>query len=163
MRAIFELRYDGWDAAGTSVSEVKRFTVDAGHQLDQIDSTFEFTGPASLLVAVGLNKTPADKGQDAKIAVTQERTDGTLLQWVQQATKGNFGTAVVLPSASGFAEDALNNLVLAKVEPGKPLRYWVGAAWDRAGKITSADAWRTYVKAEAERLRHPVRVKWSGS
>jgi hypothetical protein len=159
IRAIFELRYDGWDAAGTKVAEVKRFTVDAGHQLDQIDSTFEFTGPAFLSVAVGLNKTPADKNQDAKVAVTQERSDGALLQWVQQANKGNFGTAVVAPSSTGFAEDALNNLVLAKVEPGKPLRYWVGAAWDRAGRITSSDAWKAYVKAEAERIRHPVKVK----
>ena len=30
IRAIFELSYDAWDAAGAKVSEVKRFTVDAG-------------------------------------------------------------------------------------------------------------------------------------
>jgi len=158
VRAVFELRYDAWDVAGTKVAETKRFTVDAGHQLDQVDSTFEFAGPASLVVAVGLNRTPADKDQAAKVAVTQDPASGALLQWVQQNTKGNFGTAVVLPSATGFAQDALNELVLAKVEPGKPLRYWVGGAWDRAGRITSGDAWRAYVKAEAERVRHPVKI-----
>jgi hypothetical protein len=158
IRAVFELTYDAWDAAGVKVSEVKRFTVDAGHQLDQIDSTFTFAGPAQLTVAVGLNRTPSDKNENAKVARAQDGNAASLLQWVQQSTKGNFGTAIVLPGASGFAEDKLNNLVLAHVEPGKPLRYWVGAAWDRAGQITSQDAWAAYVKAEAERVKHPVKV-----
>ncbi len=46
IRAIFELSYDSWDAGGVKVSEVKRFTVDAGHYLDQIDSTFNPGSPA---------------------------------------------------------------------------------------------------------------------
>jgi hypothetical protein len=158
VRAVFELTYDAWDAAGTKVTEVKRFTVDAGHQLDRIDSTFTFAGPAALTVAVGLNKTPADKKQEARIALVRDDAGHALLQWVEQATNGAFGTAIILPAASGFAEDALNDLVLARVESGKPLRYWVGAAWDRAGRITSKSAWQAYVAAEARRIAHPVQI-----
>jgi hypothetical protein len=158
VRAVFELSYDTWDAAGTKVAEVKRFTVDAGHQLDQIDSTFTFAGPDALTVAVGLNKTPADKKQAARIALVRDDADHALLQWVEQATNGAFGTAIVLPASTGYAEDALNDLVLAKVASGQPLRYWVGAAWDRAGRITSKAAWQAYVAAEARRIAHPVRV-----
>ncbi|MGX4642653.1 DUF4861 domain-containing protein [Massilia sp. SYSU DXS3249] len=158
VRAVFELTYEGWDAGGTQVTEVKRFTVDAGHQLDQIDSTFTFSGPREITVAVGLNKTPSDKKQDPTIAVAKNERDPSLLQWVQQATNGAMGTAVVLPSASGFAEDALNHLVLAKVESGKPLRYYAGAAWDRAGHITSQQAWTAYVAQAAARAKSPVRV-----
>ena len=45
IRAVFELTYAPWDAgAGVQVSETKRFTVDAGHNLDQIDSTFAIAG-----------------------------------------------------------------------------------------------------------------------
>ena len=40
IRAIFELTYDTWAANGVYVTEVKRFTVDAGHNLDLIESTF---------------------------------------------------------------------------------------------------------------------------
>ena len=40
VRAVFELTYDAWDAGGVKVTETKRFTVDAGHNLDQIESTF---------------------------------------------------------------------------------------------------------------------------
>ncbi|WP_322400839.1 DUF4861 family protein [Massilia luteola] len=158
VRAVFELAYDAWDAAGTRVTEVKRFTVDAGHQLDRIDSTFTFAGPSALTVAVGLNKTPADKKQAARVALVRDDADHALLQWVEQATNGAFGTAVVLPASTGYAEDAMNDLVLARVESGKPLRYWVGAAWDRAGRITSKAAWQAYVAAEARRIAHPVHV-----
>jgi hypothetical protein len=158
VRAVFELTYDAWDAAGTKVAEVKRFTVDAGHQLDRIDSTFTFAGPAALTVGVGLNKTPADKKQSPRIALVRDDADHALLQWVEQATNGAFGTAILLPASTGYAEDALNDLVLAKVESGQPLRYWVGAAWDRAGRITSKGAWQAYVAAEARRIAHPVRI-----
>ncbi|MDB5749003.1 MAG: hypothetical protein JWP72_3851 [Massilia sp.] len=158
VRAVFELTYDGWDAGGTRVTEVKRFTVDAGHQLDQIDSTFTFTGPRQITVAVGLNKSPSDKNQAPTIAVAKNERDPSLLQWVQQASNGAMGTAIVLPSSTGFAEDALNHLILAKVESGKPLRYYAGAAWDRAGHIVSQEAWTAYVTQAAARAKNPVKV-----
>jgi hypothetical protein len=158
VRAVFELTYDAWDAGGTKVTEVKRFTVDAGHQLDQIDSTFTFAGPKQLTVAIGLNKTPSDKKQDPQIAVVKNERDPSLLQWAQQKSNGSIGMAIVLPGATGFAEDALNHLVLAKVESGKPLRYYAGGAWDRAGHIVSQEAWTAYVAQAAARAKSPIRV-----
>ena len=158
VRAVFELSYDAWDAGGTKVTEVKRFTVDAGHQLDQIESTFTFAGPKQLTVAVGLNKTPSDKKQEPQIAVVKNERDPSLLQWVQQKSNGAIGMAIVLPGATGFADDALNHLVLAQVESGKPLRYYAGAAWDRAGHIVAQEAWTAYVAQAAARAKNPVRV-----
>ncbi|AWL07408.1 DUF4861 family protein [Massilia oculi] len=158
IRAVFELHYAPWDAGGRQVSEVKRFTVDAGHWLDRIDSTFTTTAgdTAPLTVAVGLNKTPSDKGQDAKIGVG--RDGKVLLQWVEQKTNDAFGTAIVLPGAEGFAQDPLNELVLAKAMPGKPLRYYAGAAWSRAGEITSRAQWERQAQDIAARDASPVRV-----
>jgi hypothetical protein len=99
VRAIFELAYDGWDAAGTQVSEVKRFTVDAGHYFDRIDSTFRFAGGQPLQAAAGLNKAPADKGEDGKSTITEDAAHKALVQWVAQKKSGDFGVAVILPSA----------------------------------------------------------------
>jgi hypothetical protein len=158
IRAIFELSYDGWDAGGTKVSEVKRFTVDAGHYLDQIDSTFTFAGPAKVTAAVGLGKAPWDKNQTAKTALSQTPADGTLVLWIDQSTNGGMGTAVVLPTATGFADDALNHLALAPATSGTPVRYLVGAAWSGAGEITSADAWKATVSAAALRFKNPLKV-----
>jgi hypothetical protein len=158
VRTVFELSYDSWDAAGTKVSETKRFTVDAGHYLDQIDATFTFTGAQPITVAMGLNKAPGDKGQDAKVALTRAADGRYQMQWIEQASNGAFGTAVVAPEATGFAEDAFNHLILTKAASGKPVRYLAGGAWSRAGEITTSAQWQAYVAAAAQRLAHPVKV-----
>jgi len=156
VRAIFELHYAAWDAAGKQVSEIKRFTVDAGQQLDRIDSTFTYEGVDPITVAVGLNKNPSDKNQDPNVTTKREGT--VLLQWVEQKSNDAFGTAVVVPGAEGFTQDQLNDLVLARASSGKPLRYYAGGAWSRAGEITSLAQWQKYTQDVAARAGNPVRV-----
>jgi hypothetical protein len=160
VRAVFELSYDGWDAAGTKVTEVKRFTTDAGHYFDRIDSSFGFSGAPQLTAAVGLNRHPSDKGQEVKVDVVEDAADKALVQWVTQKSLGDFGVAVIVPGAAtpAFAGDKNNALVLAPVVSGQPLRYYVGAAWTRAGEIKSQQEWQHYVAEEAARLRAPVSV-----
>lgn len=162
VRAIFELGYDAWDAAGRKVAETKRFTVDAGHNLDLIESTFTTSdgSTAQLTVGVGLNKTPADKGQDAKVDLTASAEDASMTQWVAQKTNGELGTAVVLRPEDfvSFTADERNQLALAKATPGQPLRYLAGAGWSKAGEFTSQETWNAYVAACAARLRSPVKV-----
>ncbi|MBC7369355.1 MAG: DUF4861 family protein, partial [Undibacterium sp.] len=162
VRTVFELTYEAWDVAGAKVSEVKRFTVDAGHNLDQIDSIFTVTGGASpeITVAIGLNKTPADKGQEAVIALTPNSADGSLTQWVGQKTNGELGTAIIVPAGSfkGFAEDGRNQLVLAKASSDQPLRYYAGAGWSKAGEFKTQADWNAYVAACALRAASPIKV-----
>jgi hypothetical protein len=159
VRAIFELTYDTWAANGIYYSEVKRFFVDAGHNLDRIESTFTAeTGPKEFTVAVGLNKNPADRGQEPQIAVTNGAS--SIAQWVAQKSNGELGTAIVVhpDSFEGFAEDDRNLLALAKVKSGVPIAYLAGAGWSKAGEFTSQAAWDAYVANEAARLASPVRV-----
>jgi len=162
VRTVFEVTYDPCTVDGLTVAETKRFTVDAGHNLDLIESTFAVvSGPArEFTVGVGLNKTPTDAGQEPKIDFTPVPADGALLQWVVQKTHGNLATAVVVADGAfhGYAEDARNRLVLAQVKPGEPLRYLAGAGWSEAGEFTTEQAWREYVAACAARLRAPVTV-----
>ncbi len=159
IRAIFELTYEAWPAAGLMVSEVKRFTVDAGHNLDQIESTFTVTGAKEITVGIGLNKTPTDKGQEPQITVTPNPADGSLTQWVVQKTNGSLGTAVIVPAGFlGLAEDERNHLLLAKVATGQPLRYYAGAGWSKAGEFSTPQAWHDYVAAWAARAAWPVQI-----
>lgn len=161
IRAIFELAYEPWDANGVKVAEVKRFTVDAGHNLDQIESTFTVVeGSAKeLTVAIGLNKKPGDKNQDAKVELTSVAAQGSIAQWVAQKTNGQLGTAVIVPASfAGFAADESNELVLAKATPGQPLRYFAGAGWSKAGEFTTKAAWDAYVADCAVRAKSPLKV-----
>ena len=163
LRAIFELTYDTWAANGFFVSETKRFIVDAGHQLDRIESTFAATGNRKeFTVGVGLHKNPADRGQEARIEVARQEADGSLVQWVMQKSNDQLGTAVIVPAGfTGFAEDERNLLALARAEPGRPLVHYAGAAWSRAGEITTPEAWNAYVAAFAQRVRAPVKISLS--
>jgi hypothetical protein len=161
VRAIFELTYDTWAANGIYVAEVKRFTVDAGHNLDLIESTFSATGNTKgLTVGIGLHKNPADRGQEPQIALTPQPADGSLTQWIVQKTNGALGTAIVVASDAfqGFAEDDRNQLILAKAQVGQPLRYYAGAGWDRSGQFASREEWERYVAAHVARVRAPVKV-----
>ena len=160
VRAIFELTYDAWDANGVKVSEVKRFIVDGGHNLDQMESTYTFEGPKELTVAIGLNKNSGDRGQESKAEVAKNQAEGWLTQWEVQKTNGAIGEGIVVPGAElqGFAEDELNQLVIAKVVSGQPLRYYIGAGWSKSGQFSSAQEWSAYVANAAARARSPVKV-----
>jgi len=163
IRAVFELSYDTWMANGVMVSEVKRFTVDAGHNLDRIESTFQITGAKEAVVAIGLNKNPADRGQEPVIESKTVAPSGALTQWIAQKTNGSLGTGVIVPGAEfvGFAEDDRNLLVLAKVTSGQALRYYAGAGWSKAGEFTDYAKWQTYIENLAARARAPVSVTLS--
>ncbi len=162
VRTIFEVSYDAWDASGLKVSETKRFTVDAGHNLDQIDSTFTVLAGQNpeLRIGIGLTKKSTDKKLQPEPTLVTKNSEGALSLWVEEKTNGSLGTAVIVPgdSFAGFAEDELNQLVLAKAASGKPLRYYAGAAWSRAGDFTTRKAWDDYVAGWALRLRNPIKV-----
>lgn len=160
IRAIFELTYDTWTAGGSIVSEVKRFTVDAGHNLDQIESTFTaWVGPKNFTIAIGLNKNSGDRGQDAVATLARDQAAGWLTQWEVQKTNGSLGEAIIVPAGlEGFTEDSVNQLVLAKVSSGQPLRYYVGAGWSLAGEFTTPESWNAYVADCAARARSPLKV-----
>jgi pectinesterase len=162
VRSVFELFYDTWDANGVKVTETKRFAVDAGHYFDQVDSTFVFEGGSKeLTVGIGINKNSGDKGQDAKAELTKNQEQGWFAQWEVQKTNGSIGEAIIVPAAlKGFTEDSANQLVLANVVSGQPLRYYVGAGWSKAGDFNTKDDWNAYVAACAARAASPIKVSF---
>ena len=152
IRVMFELVYEPFDANGTQVSEVVRISLDAGSQLNHFENYYRASGP--LAVAVGLKKV-----KDEMKDFNAER--GWLTSW-QTVDKnlGMQGLAVIVNpgDVDKQAEDARNNLLVMKSKSASPVSYWAGFAWDRAGAITSADAWKKYVDEFAERLRSPIQV-----
>jgi hypothetical protein len=166
VRVIFELTYEPWDAAGrvNRVSENKRITMDAGHNLDQVESTFNFetesSGSSKPTVAIGIAK--HTKGI-ASAEPTQNEKGGWFSFWEEFTKDGQLGTGVVLPAdtLTGFAEDELNHLVLTKAKSGEPLRYYVGAGWDRSGDFPDKASWEKYLSDFAARLKSPLKISVS--
>ena len=81
------------------------------------------------------------------------------MQWVRQRSAGDFGTAVILPGAEGYAADPGNELILTTAKPGQPLRYYLGAGVDWSGEFPTAQAWQAYVEAYRQRVASPIRVE----
>ncbi|HUL55283.1 MAG TPA: DUF4861 family protein [Opitutaceae bacterium] len=164
IRAVFELTYEPWDAGrGITVSETKRFTVDAGHNLDEIESTFVVAPPpgadADLTIAIGLTRHP--KQAAAKAAQDDAGAWMSLWEDFENPMSGRLGTGVVLaPGArfAGWAETPSDRLMLARVKPGETLRYRAGAGWVASGDFASPDDWNAYLAACARRLASPIRI-----
>ena len=156
LRAVFELTYDTWDASGVKVSEVKRFTVDAGRNFHQVESTFSSSGNEPLMVAIGVTKHKPNKQ-----AVSSDAAAGWLSLWEEYPKDGQLGTAVILEGAKAeFAEDAANHLVVTKATPGQPVRYCVGAGWDRSGDFPSKESWDNYVTTFVQRRASPLKLSY---
>ena len=151
---LFELVYEPFDVDGVKVSEVVRISLDAGSQLDHFQTSLT-TQPANkeLALAVGIKKA---KDQQKEFNAGH----GWLAIWEpSEKNQGMQGlTAIVDPRAfDKQAEDTRNNLVVLKPAAGKT-SYWAGFAWDRAGKITSAAAWKKYVDDFAQGVLAPIEV-----
>jgi hypothetical protein len=155
IRVMFELVYEPFDVNGVKVSQVLRVSLDAGSQLNRFRASYQApAGGESLALAIGLKKVKEEQKE-----FNQARGWLTIWEPVEK-NLGMQGLAVVVePSAVDMAgEDKLNHLVILKPGVATPITYWAGFAWDRAGQITSAESWKSYVDQFAEKLRSPIDV-----
>ena len=162
IRADFVLDYAPWPAAGVTVRESKRITLDAGARLNHMRSTFAFEGATTLTVAAGIAM-HAD-------AVLHQPDEGIASVWdtPQLASAGHIGTAMVMPTEvlPRFAtmpmegQTAGDALFLFDVHSGDSVDYFAGSAWSQGGTPTQADFDRDLSNTR-ERLEHPVVVGWT--
>jgi len=153
IRVMFELVYEPFDVNGVKVSQVLRVSLDAGSQLNHFQVAYQ-PSSESLATAIGLKKVKEEQKHF-------NAEHGWLTIW--EPVEKNLGMqglgVIVEPRAfDKVVEDKLNNLLVLKPGTGGPVSYWAGFAWDRAGKITSAESWRAYVDQFSERLRSPIDV-----
>jgi hypothetical protein len=171
IRAEFGLWYNAWDAGnGVTVAEYKHYIMDAGHYLDQVESTFTITGADEVTIGIGLTEHTA-RSDNAQVFPANNEKDAWESVWENYRANGQFGTGLVLsPDAkfAGFAKSQKNSpastglrpddLMLVKVKNGETIRFYAGAAWENLGNVKTADQWSAYLAAEAARLRAPVKV-----
>jgi hypothetical protein len=155
IRVMFELDYDAFDVNGEQVAETMRISLDAGSQMDHYSVFFgENTDKnVPLTAAVGLKKVKGEQIIDA--------TNGVLTIWEpMEKNRGMQGVAAIVDPKKFVkqAEDKLNDLLLVNAGPDNSINYWAGFAWDKAGKITTADDWKKYVADFAQGVQSPIEV-----
>ena len=183
IRSEFELTYEAWDAGnGRKVSEVKRYSIDAGSWLTRAENTFSSEDKSPLTIGIGLAERACPTNRDEFIA--HDQTEGWMSYWQpEDKPKGVTAVAIVLPKGSvqEFTNDdpnmpdskkhaavpqpthegyppIRNLLAISPAEVGKPFEYYFGACWDRSGDFTNHVQWENYVKRFAERRDQPLQV-----
>jgi hypothetical protein len=154
IRVLFELTYEPFEVDGVKVSETKRISLDAGQNLDHFRSIYKPEKPMTLTTAIGLKKVRGER-------IDLNAEHGWLAKWEQmEKNAGEQGLAVIVDPKLFVkqTEDERNLLVLAKVPQDNVASYWAGFCWDKAGRYTDEQAWKTYVDQFAQGLLSPIAV-----
>ncbi|NYE63189.1 rhamnogalacturonyl hydrolase YesR [Duganella sp. 1224] len=155
LRSIFELTYADWDAGnGRKVSEVKRFSIDAGSNMTRVETRFKASGAGPLTVGVGIVQ------RDGEGHYTANGEQHLTSYWQPpHGDDGSIGCGVILPAgADKFDVIDQQQLTIANAEPGQPFVYYFGAGWSKSGDFADADAWDGYVYRYAQKLKLPLKV-----
>ncbi len=183
IRSEFELTYDAWDAGnGRMVSEVKRFSIDAGSWMTKVSSTILSEDKSPLTIGVGFAERACPTNREEFIS--NDLTEGWMTYWQpEDVPKGTTAVAILLPR--NFVKEFTNDnpsmpdsvkhanvpqpthegyppirtqLAVTQTEIGKPFEYYFGACWDRSGDFTNHLQWENYLKRFAERRDTPLTV-----
>ena len=86
---MFELSYEPWAVGGTEVAETKRITLDAGHYLNHVESTYR-PWPAQARVGIGIRANPGagcvgqQGGHPARVGADPEQGGGERLDGLRR-------------------------------------------------------------------------------
>ncbi len=164
IRTSFELKYEPWNVNGVMVAETKRITIDAGQNLNYVESFYD--APDDLRdidVAVGIAKHESD--------FTGEFDKGKtwMSRWETNEKNGSLACAVIAEPASFVAfqnqqtvADPANefpqHLAIVAAKPDKIARYYFGAAWSGSKQFADKKAWNAYLENFSQRIASPLVV-----
>jgi pectinesterase len=158
LRTMFEVTYKPVEFNGRNISEVKRFTLDEGSNLNKIEVTYICDSSNNTVqFAAGLVKR-----KDVKVYYDKKN------QWIslwgltnEKEENGSLGTGIIMSKKAfnGISEDSVHVLLLGKAKLGIPSVYYAGAGWTRSGDINNADEWNNYLKEFSLRLNSPLKIK----
>lgn len=144
-RAIIELTYAPWQAGERKVWETRRITLEAGSNLNRIESKIESDKPDPLVVGIGIRKRTGDGGE-----ATLDKRKGMIAYW-QPPQKDNGSIACGLlvdpPALVKLTNADGHYLALINVTPGKPFVYYAGAGWSKSGDFPTFEDWERYLRA----------------
>jgi len=159
IRTAFELRYDPWDAGGVQVTETRRFTLDAGQNLNREESTFTSADGSDVTYVIGTVKREGLVGSTSRAGAW-----GWLATWGPVERKngghGQLGTAVLMPRERiAEVRETGDHFVLASTaRSGVPVVHYVGGGWTDSGDFRGVEDWWRHLDRMSQRLAAPIAV-----
>jgi hypothetical protein len=154
IRTSFILTYANWDAAGNTITETKKISLDYGNFL----SKFEISVSGTNELAAGLTL------HDKKGTVDSNFKEGWLDHW-EKIDDSEIGTGIVVPDKKLIRienyltskPDLSNHYATIKVEENKAI-YYAGFGWKKQGTFTNKKAWESYLTLFAQKMNNPLIV-----
>lgn len=152
LRFSFRLSYDAWLAGEKAVQKSMTITLDAGEQLNKIETEYSFED-SSLSIAAGINL----KGSGG-VQWLHEK-ENSIGYWLpKDSVNGTIGVGLVFPEPV-VLKKAKGHLLAIKTLPRyQPFVYYAGAAWNKAGAITTAKDWFSYLQKFKQQAKHSLRI-----
>ena len=154
LRSTFRLKYNGWDVGGTTVAATKEISLDADSQLNRIKVTYNIDNKETIPAVIGIVK----RNDPGDILLLET---GKIMGYWEPQYKNNGSTGIGCILTGDLEKMQVSNKHLLSsftVRNNEPVIYYSGAAWSKAGKLTSSERWFSYLSAFAAKLRHPVEV-----
>ncbi|WP_164110036.1 MULTISPECIES: DUF4861 family protein [Sphingobacterium] len=157
LRTTFKLSFETEDFDGQHISLSKTISLDAGKNFNKITIDLTNNAAKNTPIVLGLAKR---NETNPKYEFDQE--NNTLAYWEPEIKNfGQTGTALIIPKRKVTFLPNENKQFLLKtiVKNHTPLTYYNGAAWNKAGKISSFADWEDFVEDYSESLQIPLKVK----
>jgi hypothetical protein len=154
LRSTFQLSYEEWPAAGRKIKCTKTISLDAGSQLSKTVVNYETDSDKPLSVVTGIIKR-----KEAGEMLLNEK-EGILAYWEpQHGTDGITGVACLLTTPVRQMLVNKEHLLAETLVPeNASLTYYNGAAWNKAGQISSSGDWFKYLQLFQDRLKNQLLI-----
>ncbi len=158
LRTIFEVYYPGIDVGGEKYLEIKKFTLDAGSNLNKIENVIIAAAsglPVNLVCGlVKRNGVSVHKiGKDGGISVWGPTDADPVNEFL--------GTGIVIPDKRLLRvyEDSVQVYAVCSAKTGAPFTYYTGAGWTRSGDFKNMEEWNQYLENYLNNLESPLIIE----
>ena len=157
LRTTFKLSFEPEVINGQTLSSTKTISLDAGQHFNKVVVDLKNEQSNRTPVVVGLvRRGENDPQYDFNVS------NSSLAYWEPDVQgHGHIGTALILPESQPTFVDSDNTqfLLSTEIQENKPLVYYNGVAWNKAGQITSAEEWKAFVEKQVEKINKLLTVR----
>ncbi|WP_166693972.1 DUF4861 family protein [Fibrivirga algicola] len=155
LRTTFRVKFDPYTFNGVTVHETRTVSLDAGSQLNKVQVHIEQNSGKALPMVVGISQ------RKEPSPVVLDEKSGVLGYWEpKHGNDGTLGIGCVFPVTPVRMLTKYDHLLARLDAPSADdLIYYTGGVWDKAGQITSAEAWFAYLRQFTLKQKQPPVIR----
>lgn len=158
LRTTFKLTFEPQEINGQVISLTKTISLDAGSSFNKIAVAMNNQQKSSTPIVIGVAKR-----NEENPAYAFDKKTGVLVYWEPSLNDfGETGIAVIVPKSTRLnVDDGYKNqfLIHSTAQNNSEFIYYNGAAWNKAGKITSFESWKNVVAKQETAISTPLQIR----